>query len=140
MQLNAFNVRISYRFVIRMDSATSCPLALPHRYPVLQWQARAARRAAGRLAQAGGWLRERAVLCRYAHVPLSNLGGDSAVAVADVLMARRCGGEVHPRAYLNGGTGRGRSQWLLPHWIDLRTSSGFCPISAASAMPTTCCG
>ena len=61
------------------------------RYPALQWQARAARRAAGRLAQAGGWLRERAVLCRYAHVPLSNLGGDSAVAVADVLMARRCG-------------------------------------------------
>ena len=61
----------------------------PLRYPALQWQARAARRAAGRLAQAGGWLRERAVLCRYAHVSLANLGGDSAVAVADVLMARR---------------------------------------------------
>ena len=56
---------------------------------MLQWQTRAARRAAGRLAQAGGWLRERSLLCRYAHVSLANLGGDGAVAVADIVMARR---------------------------------------------------
>ena len=58
------------------------------RYPLLQWQARAGRRAVARLAQAGTWLRERVLLSRYAAVPLSNLGSDSSVAVADVLMAR----------------------------------------------------
>jgi hypothetical protein len=41
------------------------------------------------MAQAGPWLRERVVLCRYAHIALANLGYDSTVAVADVLMARR---------------------------------------------------
>ncbi|GAX75625.1 hypothetical protein CEUSTIGMA_g3069.t1 [Chlamydomonas eustigma] len=58
------------------------------RYPTLQWQARAAKLALKRMAVTGGWLRERASLSRYAHVSLSNLGGDAAVAVADVLMAR----------------------------------------------------
>lgn len=57
-------------------------------YPALQWQPRAARRAAARMAHAGVWLRERVALCRFARVPLSDLGGDSAVAVADMLMAR----------------------------------------------------
>ncbi|KAG1663133.1 hypothetical protein FOA52_000655 [Chlamydomonas sp. UWO 241] len=58
------------------------------RYPALQWQAKAAKRAAIRMAQAGPWLRERAGMCRYAQVPLSDLGGDTAVAVADVMLAR----------------------------------------------------
>ncbi|KAG2442618.1 hypothetical protein HXX76_002703 [Chlamydomonas incerta] len=43
------------------------------RYPPLQWQARAARRALHRCAGAGLWLAERAALCRYAHAPLANL-------------------------------------------------------------------
>ncbi len=55
---------------------------------MLQWQIRAARRAAARLSQMGSWLQDRARLCRYAHVPLSNLGHDPAVAVADMLLAR----------------------------------------------------
>lgn len=50
----------------------------PHRYPPLQWQARAARRAAHRVSAVGEWLRERAALARYAHVPVSNLAGESA--------------------------------------------------------------
>lgn len=66
------------------------PLCCHHasRYPLLQWQARAARRAAARLAQCGPWLRERLALCRYAAAPLSNLGVDGSVAVADLLLAR----------------------------------------------------
>lgn len=58
------------------------------RYPSLQWQLRAARRAVHRAAVAGGWLRERALLTRYAHVPLSDLGGDPSLAIADTLFAR----------------------------------------------------
>jgi len=58
------------------------------KYPPLQWQARAARRAAHRVSAIGEWLRERAALARYAHVPLANLAGDATVAVADVLFAR----------------------------------------------------
>lgn len=59
-----------------------------HRYPALQWQLRAARRAVHRAAVVGGWLRERAVLTRYAHVPLADLGGDPSLAIADALYAR----------------------------------------------------
>ncbi|GFR41062.1 hypothetical protein Agub_g1699, partial [Astrephomene gubernaculifera] len=43
------------------------------RYPPLQWQQRAARRALHRCAGAGLWLAERAAMCRYAHAPLANL-------------------------------------------------------------------
>ncbi|GLI69097.1 hypothetical protein VaNZ11_013643, partial [Volvox africanus] len=43
------------------------------RYPPLQWQQRAVRRALYRCAGAGLWLAERAALCRYAHAPLANL-------------------------------------------------------------------
>lgn len=59
-----------------------------HRYPALQWQQRAARRAVHRVAVAGGWLRERVALTRYAHVPLASLGGDPVMAIADILYAR----------------------------------------------------
>ncbi len=80
------------------------------RYPALQWQQRAARRALHRCAGAGLWLAERAALCRYAHAPLANLdiagpgaggggggggaggggdGGGGLTAVADLLLARR---------------------------------------------------
>jgi DNA polymerase epsilon subunit 1 len=58
------------------------------RYPALQWQLRAARRAVHRAAVVGGWLRERAMLTRYAHVPLSDLGADPSLAIADALYAR----------------------------------------------------
>jgi len=50
-----------------------------HRYPLLQWQARAAKRAAHRVSAVGVWLRERAALARYAHVPVSNLAGNTLV-------------------------------------------------------------
>ncbi|GBF92637.1 hypothetical protein Rsub_05251 [Raphidocelis subcapitata] len=63
-------------------------LAEDSRYPALQWQLRAARRAVHRAAVAGGWLRERAALTRYAHVPLADLGGDPSLAIADALYAR----------------------------------------------------
>ncbi|GLC51172.1 hypothetical protein PLESTB_000473800 [Pleodorina starrii] len=87
------------------------------RYPPLQWQQRAVRRALHRCAGVGLWLAERAALCRYAHAPLANLepaggaaggggggggggaagggggGGEGAGGgigcVADLLMARR---------------------------------------------------
>ncbi|KXZ56813.1 hypothetical protein GPECTOR_1g732 [Gonium pectorale] len=83
------------------------------RYPPLQWQQRAARRALHRCASSGLWLAERAALCRYAHAPLANLdldpgaaagaggggggaaggadagGGGGISAVADLLFARR---------------------------------------------------
>lgn len=66
---------------------------IPHhsddsRYPILQWQQRAARRALYRVAMAGGWLREKVALTRYAHVPLAHLGGDHNLAIADMLFAR----------------------------------------------------
>ena len=64
------------------------PLAEDSRYPALQWQLRAARRAAHRAAAVGGWLRERAVLTRYARVPLADMGGDPSLAIADALYAR----------------------------------------------------
>lgn len=59
------------------------------RYPALQWQLRAARRALAAVAAAGPWLRDRVGLTRYAHVPLAGLGRDGLMSIADVLMARR---------------------------------------------------
>ncbi|KAF8072990.1 POL2A [Scenedesmus sp. PABB004] len=58
-------------------------------YPALQWQLRAARRALAALAAAGPWLRDRAALTRYAHVPLGALGRDALMSIADTLFARR---------------------------------------------------
>jgi len=60
-----------------------------YRYPALQWQLRAARRALAAVAAAGPWLRDRVGLTRYAHVPLAGLGRDGLMGIADVLMARR---------------------------------------------------
>lgn len=60
-----------------------------HRYPALQWQLRAARRALAAVAAAGPWLRDRVSLTRYAHVPLGGLGRDALMSIADVLMSRR---------------------------------------------------
>lgn len=62
---------------------------LPYRYPALQWQLRAARRALAAVAAAGPWLQECVALTRYAHVPLAGLGRDALMSIADVLMARR---------------------------------------------------
>ncbi|WIA29248.1 hypothetical protein OEZ86_011756 [Tetradesmus obliquus] len=59
------------------------------KYPALQWQLRAARRALAAVAASGAWLRDRAALTRYAHVPLAGLGRDALMNIADVLMARR---------------------------------------------------
>lgn len=59
------------------------------RYPALQWQLRAARRALAAVAAAGPWLRDRAGATRYAHVPLAGLGKDALMGIADVLMLRR---------------------------------------------------
>lgn len=59
------------------------------RYPALQWQLRAARRAVAAVAAAGPWLRDRATATRYAHVPLAGLGKDALMSIADVLMLRR---------------------------------------------------
>lgn len=59
------------------------------RYPALQWQLRAARRALGAVAAAGPWLRDRVGLTRYAHVPLAGLGRDALMSIADVLLSRR---------------------------------------------------
>jgi hypothetical protein len=74
----------------------AAPSPCPRSYPALQWQLRAARRAVHRAAAAGGWLRERAALTRYAHVPLADLGGDPSLAIADALYARclRAAGHV----------------------------------------------
>lgn len=63
-----------------------CPCC---RYPALQWQLRAARRAVNAVAAAGPWLRDRAGTTRYAHVPLAGLGKDALMSIADVLMMRR---------------------------------------------------
>jgi hypothetical protein len=41
------------------------------------------------VAASGAWLRDRAMLTRYAHVPLAGLGRDALMSIADVLMARR---------------------------------------------------
>ena len=41
------------------------------------------------MAASGAWLRDRAALTRYAHVPLAGLGRDALMSIADVLMARR---------------------------------------------------
>jgi hypothetical protein len=41
------------------------------------------------VAASGAWLRDRATLTRYAHVPLAGLGRDALMSIADVLMARR---------------------------------------------------
>lgn len=57
-------------------------------YPRLGWQAAAARGAVRRAAASGPWLRERAALAAYAHVPLGNFGPDAAVCVADAFFAR----------------------------------------------------
>lgn len=59
------------------------------RYPLLQWQLRAVRRALEAVAGSGPWLHERVALTRYAHVPLAGLGRDALMSIADVLMARR---------------------------------------------------
>lgn len=64
-------------------------LSPPHRYPALQWQLRAARRALNAVAGAGPWLRDRVGATRYANVPLAALGRDALMSIADVLMCRR---------------------------------------------------
>ena len=64
------------------------PALLVFRYPALQWQVRAARRALQAVAVSGGWVREQAALTRYAHVPLGGLGPDPWLSIADVLYAR----------------------------------------------------
>lgn len=71
-------------------SLTSIHWLLVHcRYPALQWQLRAARRALSAVAGAGPWLGDRVRATRYAHVPLAALGRDALMSIADVLMARR---------------------------------------------------
>jgi hypothetical protein len=73
-------------FQTRTDSASVPP---PRRYPALQWQLRAARRALNAVAGAGPWLRDRVGATRYANVPLAALGRDALMSIADVLMSRR---------------------------------------------------
>jgi hypothetical protein len=81
---------------LQLPACPSTPLhSTPRRYPTLQWQVRAARRALHRASQAGGWLRDQLVLARYAHVPLAALGSDSSVAVADALLARNLRHAAH---------------------------------------------
>lgn len=75
-------------FALALHLTQPCWL-LRCRYPALQWQLRAARRALAAVAASGAWLRDRAALTRYAHVPLAGLGRDALMNIADVLMARR---------------------------------------------------
>jgi hypothetical protein len=67
----------------------ACVYVTMCRYPALQWQLRAARRALAAVAAAGPWLRDRVGATRYAHMQLAGLGRDALMSIADVLMSRR---------------------------------------------------
>jgi len=54
----------------------------------LGWQPAALRLAVRRVAACGPWLRERARLAAYAHLPLGNFGDDWVVCVADAFFSR----------------------------------------------------
>ena len=66
------------------------------RYPPLGWQLPALRAAAARLLAAPRALAGRLEAARYAHLPLSAVGGDWVIDAADALFARllREGGHV----------------------------------------------
>lgn len=58
------------------------------RYPVLQWQLRAARRGLQAVAVSRPWLQERVALARYTGLPLAQLEGDAFLGAASALFAR----------------------------------------------------
>lgn len=68
-----------------------CVLSCP-RYPALQWQTRAARRALSRALEAGVVLSERVALARYAGVPLAHLAGEGCKGRGVHGTGRACGG------------------------------------------------
>ncbi|KAK9830879.1 hypothetical protein WJX81_001263 [Elliptochloris bilobata] len=57
-------------------------------YPSLGWQPRATQTAVKRIAAHGPWLRERAEVARYCHLPVGRLGPDWVLDAADALFGR----------------------------------------------------
>lgn len=93
--------------VIIVESATALPLLrrqvpllndLPvvmmpsnaddSRYPALGWQSFSAQRMVQRFLLMPGWLQNRLLAARYAHLPLGNIGHDSPRMMADVFFSR----------------------------------------------------
>jgi DNA polymerase epsilon subunit 1 len=56
--------------------------------PALGWQIPATKTALARVAAHQEWLAQRVAVCRYAHIPLGNLGKDWCLHVADTFFAR----------------------------------------------------
>ena len=56
--------------------------------PALGWQVPLVKTALARVAAHAAWLRARVAVCRYAHIPLGNLGKDWCLHVADTFFAR----------------------------------------------------
>lgn len=56
--------------------------------PALGWQVPVVKTALARVAAHAAWLRARVAVCRYAHIPLGNLGKDWCLHVADTFFAR----------------------------------------------------